>query len=288
MADPPCGEPGGPQQAVSTQEEANPLGASEGLHDLNSADAALSAEVEPLSAAASPPMSPPQQHDGLQEHPPSDPNTRQVVDATQPHAELARSTVQEADLQATVANLIKCVPKGCPTAVSIEWLLKETLRAVVPPGDEVGTATAAAIVKAFRSGLDKHVTAAKQLLVLGGADHLERFDGLPAMVRSMCAEERRATVRRLQLAALEREEAAWKVVAGKYSSGARCFGGNEGYESKETSLCNDVTQQLTELEQEQVVNVSALEVAKRRAALQVSIQVRSHCKQAGFPLSTLL
>ncbi|EFJ49259.1 hypothetical protein VOLCADRAFT_104356 [Volvox carteri f. nagariensis] len=189
-----------------------------------------------------------------------------AADGKQPMSEPAQPPVREQDLQAVVSNLLKFIPTGCPTAVAITWLLRETLRVAVPPGDEAGAATAATVLQSFQRGFDKQVAAAQQLLLLGDPEHLEQFDKLAPIVRNMCATERHVVSLKQQLEALRREEAEWLALEERYRSGACGICGEDA-----TSLA--VSGGDMEIEQNQEhVDVAVLESAQQRAELQLSLQ----------------
>ncbi|GLC36707.1 hypothetical protein PLESTB_000133100 [Pleodorina starrii] len=177
----------------------------------------------------------------------------------------------EKDLKAVVSNLISgVIPAGCPTAVSVTWLLRETLREALPPGDAAGAAAAATMVQAFQQALDQKVTAAQQLLLLGAPEHLRQFDALPPMVRGMCASERHMALLRQQLRALEQEEAAWLGMKAKYRPGADCLGG-AGDDNESGAAAEG--EPPAEEQQQQHVDVAFLEDAQRRAEHHLSLQV---------------
>ncbi|GLI63278.1 hypothetical protein VaNZ11_006183 [Volvox africanus] len=207
---------------------------------------------------------------------PSEPTNPKTIVETQSPVEEQQEQEQreqeqfcEQDLNTVVGNLLKFIPSGCPTASSVAWLLRETLRIAVPPSDEDGLAAAAAVLQIFQESLDQQVAAAQQLLLQGSPTDLQEFDSLPPMVRSMCAAERHMANLRQQLFELEREEAEWMALEEKYCSGGGCICCKDEADETVALSSGDGGKESPEVH----VDLEVLEAAQRRAELQLSLQV---------------
>ncbi|GIL57894.1 hypothetical protein Vafri_13110 [Volvox africanus] len=255
-----------PAQTVPAPDEGTPVAVDELPHDDVSHMSGEQAGEKLAGAGAS--GLPPQQN-GDQEQPSDPTNPKAIVETQSPVKDQEQEQFCEQELHTAVGSLLKFIPSGCPTASSVAWLLRETLRIAVPPSDEDGLAAAAAVLQNFQESLDHQVAAAQQLLLQGSPEDLQQFDNLPPMVRSMCAEERHMASLRQQLSELEREEAEWMALEEKYRSGGSCICCEDAADGAVALSSGDVGEESAEVH----VDLEVLEAAQRRAELQLSLQV---------------